>query len=322
MKRENKAFVKIVFFGTAEFSAAVLEHLVRNSRHEIVGVVSKPDTRKGRGLSLQPTPVKQMAQRLLPLVPIFQPARASAPEVVGQLKPLCADVFLIVAYGELIKQDLLQMPRLGCYNTHASLLPAYRGAAPIQRALIDGCKKTGVTIFRLTKGMDSGDMVWQKECMVDENMNAGELTERLLLLAQQGAIDVLDTLEAGRTVFTPQNHEEATLAPKISPVDMLLDSNADIVALHDRIRAFAPHPGAFFKIQYRERELRLKVLQSHIDERVAYPYRRWIVGSGGSLACATPEGMLVLDRVQLEGKAPMASAEFLRGIPLSEILFQ
>ena len=313
--------MKIVFFGTSEFAGSILEHLVQKGHCNVVAVVSKPDAHRGRGLALQPTPVKRVSQTLLPSTPVFQPEKASAPEFVEQLNAFFPDVFLIVAYGELIKQELLKVPRLGCYNIHASLLPAYRGAAPIQRALIDGCAKTGISIFRLTKGMDSGDVLWQKSCLVDCNMNCGELTDQLLILAKEGAIEALEALKSGEAVFTPQHHEEATLAPKIAPEDLLLDQTQDVLVLHDRIRAFSPNPGAFFWVNCRERKLRLKVLKSHVDLSMVCPYRRWIVIDDGSLAYTSPDGTLILDSVQLEGKTSMSSSEFLRGIPLREILF-
>jgi methionyl-tRNA formyltransferase len=313
--------VRIVFFGTPEFAASILEHVVKTTHHEIVAVVSKPDAPKGRGRLLQPTPVKVMAQNLLPSIPIFQPEKVSTPEFEETLKGFSPDVFLVVAYGELIKSGLLAIPRLGCYNIHASLLPAYRGAAPIQRALIDGRTKTGITIFRLTKGMDSGDMVWRMDCDVNENMNAGELTDILLMLAKRGSVETLDLLETGRVLFTPQHHEEATFAPKITPEDLVLDQQQEVTRLHDRIRALSPHPGAYFLVSYRDQKLRLKVNRSHIDASITDQYRRWIILDDGSLGLSSPLGTLILDQVQLEGRACMDSASFLRGIPLHQLLF-
>jgi methionyl-tRNA formyltransferase len=313
--------MKVIFLGTPEFAAEVLEHVVTNSHHQIVAVVSRPDARRGRGLEFQPTPVKKKSQLLLPTVPIFQPSRASTPACIEQLLPFDADVFLVVAYGELIGSDLLRVPRLGCYNIHASLLPSYRGAAPIQRALIDGCEKTGISIFRLTKGMDSGDVIWKESCSIGPDTNVEELTSQLLEIAKRGSVEALDLLESGRAVFTPQYHEEATLAPKITPEDLQLNQTSDVCALHDRIRAFAPSPGAFFMVQYRERTFRFKVLKSHVDLTASHSCRQWRVMNDGSLALASPEGTLVLDCVQLEGKVPMSSSAFLRGVPLQEILF-
>jgi methionyl-tRNA formyltransferase len=313
--------VRIVFFGTPEFAASVLGHLVRTTPHEIVAVVSKPDAQKGRGLALVATPVKAVAQQYLPTALLLQPERASIPQIVDQLKELSPDVFLVVAYGELLKTPILEIPKLGCYNIHASLLPSYRGAAPIQRALMDGSEKTGVSIFRLTKGMDSGDIIWQKSCPVGPNTNAEELTAALLDLAKEGSVESLRLLETGTAQLVPQRHEEATLAPRIMPEDLVLDQSQDVTVLHDRIRALSPHPGAFFWVTYRERQLRFKVLQTRVDLTPGGPYRKWCVAEDGSLALSTPEGVLLFDQVQLEGRSVMTSQAFLRGIPLEQIIF-
>ena len=232
--------MRIVFFGTPDFSASLLKHLVQATHHEIVAVVSKPDAPKGRGRILCPTPVKVAAQQSLPSALLLQPERASIPQTVGALQALAPDVFFVVAYGEILKESILEIPRLGCYNVHASLLPSYRGAAPIQRALMDGCEKTGSSIFRLTKGMDSGDIIWQKSCPVGPEMNAEELTARLLELAKEGSVESLRLLETGTAVFVPQHHEEATLAPRITPNDLVLDQSHNIAVLHDRIRSLSP----------------------------------------------------------------------------------
>lgn len=313
--------MRLIFFGTPEFAASILEHLATIKDCEVVAVVSKPDAAKGRGLALQPTPVREVAQRLFPSVPLFQPEKASTSEFVERLKGLSPDVFLIVAYGEIVKPSLLEVPPLGCYNIHASLLPAYRGAAPIQRALMDGRRKSGITIFRLTKGMDSGDIVWQKSCPVDSNMNAKGLTDRLLEIAKRGIEETLLLLKTGKIQFVPQCHEEATMAPKITQDDRLLDQRADVITLHDQIRALSPQPGAFFWVSYREQKMRLKVLVSHVEPTITDAYRRWLVLDDGSLGLSSPTGTLVLDRVQLEGRSVMDSRSFLRGIPLSSLLF-
>jgi methionyl-tRNA formyltransferase len=313
--------VRVVFFGTPAFAALILKHLVEATHHEIVAVVSKPDAPKGRGLSVCPTPVKTVAEQLLPSVPLLQPERASIPHIVDQLQALRPDVFLVVAYGEILKPSILEIPRLGCYNVHASLLPSYRGAAPIQRALMDGCEKTGISVFRLTKGMDSGDVIWQKGCSVGSDMNAEELTACLLEIAKEGSVESLRLLETGTAVFTQQRHEEATLAPRVVPEDLVLDQSRDVTVLHDTIRAFSPTPGAFFWIMYRERRLRLKILRTHVDPTTGGPYRKWRMTEDGSLALSTPDGVLIFDMIQLEGRSAMTSQAFLRGIPLEQILF-
>ena len=313
--------MRLIFFGTPDFAASILEHLVTTTKHEIVVVVSKPDAEKGRGRQLVATPVKQAVSRLLPAVPVFQPAKASASESVAYLKSFQPDVCVVVAYGEILKQALLDVPKKGSFNIHASLLPAYRGAAPIQRALMDGCRKSGVTIFRLAKILDSGDIVWQESCAVGPNTTAGELTEELLEIAKRGIVETLDGIENASLKLQHQLHEEATVAPKIERQDLVLDPAKDILLIHDRIRALSPHPGAYFSVMYRDQNKRLKVLRSHIEATQSEPHTRWCKTSDGFLALATPTGTLVLDVVQFEGRSAMSSEIFLRGIPLSEFMF-
>lgn len=313
--------MKIVFFGTPAFAASILEHIVENSHHEVVAVVSKPDARRGRGQHFFPTPVKEWVSSHLPGVPILQPPKASRPEVVEQLRAFQADIFLVIAYGEILSFDLLQIPPLGCYNIHASLLPAYRGAAPIQRALMDGCTSTGISIIKMSAKMDSGDIVWQGRCEVGSEVNAEELTALLLHVACSGIINTLDLLEKRTSVFCPQHSEEATLAPKIVSDDLVLDPTWDVMKLHDRVRALSPHPGAFFYVELREKKTRLKVLKTHVDVTACENIRRWRVSENGKLELASPTGTLVLDVVQTEGKSLMSSDDFLRGAPLHELYF-
>jgi methionyl-tRNA formyltransferase len=313
--------VKLVFFGTPSFAASILEHIVSTTHHQVVAVVSKPDTRRGRGRHLLPTPVKEVSSRYLPDVPILQPVRASVPSVAEALAALSPDLFIVVAYGEILKPELLNIPRKGCFNIHASLLPAYRGAAPIQRALIDGCRKSGITIIRMSAGLDSGDMVWRGACEIGPDENAGQLQESLLDLARRGIVETLKDLETDAIKFVPQHHEEATLAPKISQKDLELDVNADVVLLHDRIRAFAPDQGAFFWVLFHDEKKRFKVLKTHVDQAKRSDFRKWIVSPDGVLCLSTPEGTLFFDIVQMEGRAMMPSSLFLRGTPLSEVFF-
>ncbi len=312
--------MKIVFFGTPDFAAAILEHIVTKSSHTVVAVVSKPDAPSGRHQILKDTPVKAMTKKLLPTVPILQMPKASSKECVEQLKKIQADVYWVVAYGEIIGTTVLEIPKCGCFNVHASLLPQYRGAAPIQRCLIDGCTKTGISIFRLTKGMDSGDIIWKKACSVEENTDAGELTERLLSIAKEGTIACLEMLASSCVTYTPQFHEEATLAPKIEPDDRILNPSADILDIHNRVRALSPNPGSYFSIIYKGTSMRLKILKTHIVESDRVPMRRFAQLPNKMLGLRTPEGTLVFDFVQLQGKSEMPSDQFLRGLPLSEIL--
>lgn len=313
--------MRIVFFGTPPFAAGVLRHLLQSEQHKVVAVVSRPDAPSGRGRTLKPTIVKETAQRYGEAVPVLQPARASTPEVVAELKKYDADVFLVVAYGEILKKEILDIPTKGCFNIHASLLPEYRGAAPIQRALMDGCHRTGITFMRMSTGMDSGDIVLQRTCLISENENAQELKEKLLLIALEATDVALKQIEDGSVVFQQQQHAEATYAPKIAPEDLILNEIDDIWCIHNRVRALSPEPGAYFLIQLRDEKKRLKVLRTHIDESLCDSVYRWKSSPKGELMLSTAEGSLVFDQVQLEGKSLLSSKDFLRGSPLDTILF-
>lgn len=313
--------MRLIFLGTPRFAASILEHLVKVTKHDILAVVSKPDAPTGRGQHLVVTPVKETAQKLLPDVPVFQPNKVSDAESVAYLRGFQPDACVVVAYGEILKPPFLEIPRLGTYNIHASLLPSYRGAAPIQRALMDGCSHSGITIFRIDRALDSGDLVWQGRCAISPNMTAGELTEELLELAKRGIVESLDRIEQGTVTFRHQPHEEATFAPKIVPKDLILDPAQDILHIHDRIRALSPQPGAYFFVQYRDQKKRLKVFRSHVDGSYTAPNPRWCVVPQGFLGLSTPSGTLVLEIVQFEGRSSMPSNQFLRGVPLEELFF-
>lgn len=313
--------MRIIFFGTPNFAGRILDYILRETDHEIVAVVSRPDAPSGRGRVLQSTPVKKIALDFDPQIPILQPHKVSSPEVVTQLASYNADIFLVVAYGEILRKEVLAIPPKGCFNIHASLLPEYRGAAPIQRALMNGCKKTGITFMRMGEGMDSGDIVLQKACTVSENENAGELTEKLLKISLELVDAALYSIETNTAVFEQQQHDLATYAPKILPEDLVLNEVEDIWRIHDIVRGLSPIPGAYFWVLIRDEKKRLKILRTHIDETCSEKERRWKCTSDGFLSLSTAEGSLIFDEIQLEGKAAISSKDFLRGTPLDAIFF-
>lgn len=313
--------MRVVFFGTPQFASILLDYLIQKTKHEVVAVVSKPDAHKGRGQHVQPTPVKHVVERLERKIPVIQPVKASCPEMVEELKKYSAEIFLVVAYGEILKSEIINIPTKGCFNIHASLLPMYRGAAPIQRALMDGCHKTGVTFMKMGKGMDSGDIVMQKSCQVGENENMGDVSKKLLQLSIDIMVEALDLIEAGKATFSPQQHAEATYAPKIQPEDLILNPADDVWLIHNKVRALSPTPGAFFWIELRGEKKRLKVLRTHIDTSLCDTVYRWQKNSDESLMLSGADGSIIFDEVQLEGRAAMPSREFLRGYTLDEILF-
>lgn len=311
--------MKIAFFGTPVFAAKLLEYLVLNApQHQVVAVISKPDKPKGRGQHCQMTPVHEMASRLLPDVVYMQPVKASSVEAIEQLRSIGADIFVVVAYGEIVTKALLDIPKYGCVNVHASLLPLLRGAAPIQRAIMQGFAKTGVTIMRMSEGMDTGDMIVTKEVPIGENDSLDTVQQGLCEVAKIGLLEALDSIENGTVVYTQQDHSKATKANKITETDLLLDPKTDVRTLHNTIRALSPKPGAYFQVTLRNMSVRLKVVESQL---VAGPTSSepLFQKRDGALVLLNSSGALLIQDLQLEGKARMASKEFLKGYPLPTI---
>jgi len=313
--------VRIVFLGTSTFAASILKHISQEFSENIVAVVTKPDKPVGRGQKLQPPPVKETAKNLLPNVPILQPERVSTAEAIDQLKKLSPDLFIVVAFGEILKKEVLLVPSIGAFNIHASLLPAYRGAAPIQRALMDGALQTGITIFRLNPKMDSGDIVWKKSCSIGENENAGELTERLLEVSKKGVVELLQKATKNKLAFSKQPQKGVSLAPKLVPGDLMLDQSWELQKIHNHVRALSPKPGSYFLVAHQGEKKRFKIIQTHLDSSISSQVKGWFKTKDGRLGFSDSKKALIIDILQLEGRKAMSSEEFLRGVSLEDLLF-
>ncbi len=311
--------MKVIFFGTPQFAANVLEYLLQN-KVDVVAVVSKPDKAKGRSSKLVPTPVKVIAEKNS--LPVYQPEKVSAQDFADVLPKYEADLFVVVAYGEIIKQHILDMPRLGCINLHASVLPKYRGAAPIQHAIIDGEKEAGVTIIHLVKKMDAGDMLGIAKVTIEQNDTYGELTEKLCDIGSPLLLKVINELKEGTAIAEPQDDQLVTFASKIELEDCEIDWGLPVQRVHDLIRGVNPAPGAWCWVEVRGERKRLKVYQTELsEENELKPFhleldkkRGLIVGCG--------EGALLVKEVQLEGKRRMSSSDLLRGVPLEAFNFK
>ncbi len=305
--------MKVVFFGTPAFAASVLEYLLEQ-KVDVAGVVSKPDKPKGRSGTPVPTPVKEVA--LKHHLPLFQPELASSPEFAEILRSCQADLFVVVAYGEIVKQHLLDMPPLGCINLHASLLPAYRGAAPIHRCLINGDKETGVTVMHMVKKMDAGDIIETASVPIGEDTTFEELQETLCQVGKKLLYRVVKEFEKGVIRGTPQEHEKATFAPRIELEDCEIHFEKPARELHNLIRGSNPTPGAWAQVVAKGQKKRLKIYSSRVVDLKGRPKellstKELIVGCG--------EGALQLLDVQLEGKKRMKADELMRGNP--ELVF-
>ncbi|MCE2983714.1 MAG: methionyl-tRNA formyltransferase, partial [Parachlamydia sp.] len=297
--------MKVVYFGTPVFAAEVLNFLLENGVN-ITAVISKPDRPKGRSSTPLPTPVKEAALSWNASLPVFQPLLVSAPEFADQLKSFDADLFVVVAYGEIIKQQLLDMPKKACINLHASLLPKYRGAAPIQHSITKGEHETGVTIMHMVKKMDAGDMIAQAKVPITEETTYGELTTSLCEKGKHLLLEVIQAFESGTPTSTPQDPELVTMAPKIELEDCEIQWSRPAIELHNLVRGVNPEPGAWCFVELKGEKKRLKINRTKVVPLQSKP--GLIISSlKGNLIIGTGDQALELLDVQLEGKKSMSS---------------
>ena len=290
--------MKIIFAGTPDFAASHLAALLNQGRHSIVAVYTQPDRPAGRGKKLKPSPVKTLAeQHGLPLV---QPVSLKNPEDQQQLQGFQADIMLVVAYGLILPQVVLDMPRLGCINVHASLLPRWRGAAPIHRALEAGDKRSGVTIMQMEAGLDTGPMLLKVECEIGADDTGGSLHDKLADIGCTAVLEVLDQLESNSQSAEVQDDALSCYAPKISKEEARLDWSSSSTALDLKIRAFNPFPVAFTTLGGE----RLRIWAAELEAA-----HRHQASAGTILKCdargiwvACGQGALVLSEIQLPGK--------------------
>jgi len=300
--------LRLVFMGTPEFAVPPLRMLLEGE-HQVVGVFTQPDQPSGRGMTLHAPPVKRLAQAWG--VPIFQPTKLREPVVLERLAEWRPDLIIVVAYGKMLPNAILDFPPLGCINVHASLLPKYRGAAPIQWAIAHGEAATGVTIMCISERMDAGDILLQKSLPIAADDTGGSLHDKLSRLGADALQEALLLLRAGQLIAHPQDEAEATYAPLIKKEDGRIDWNQSAVAIERRIRAFTPWPSCYTFLQGKL----LKIFRARIElnPRAAHEPGTVTEVSPVHVFIATGEGQLSLQAVQLEGKKRMTIEEFLRG---------
>ena len=310
--------MRIVFFGTPNFAARILKSMIRD-KSDIVAVVTQPDRPKGRSGTPVPPPVKAVVQELIPSVPVHQPVKASAPEFAEILSSYEADLFVVVAYGEIIRDNLLNMPKKGCINVHPSLLPKYRGAAPIQHALINGETETGVSIMYLVRKMDAGPIIRQEEMEVGPNVTAVELEEQLGALSEQMMTHVLGDFEKGCPDGIEQDEGEVTFASKLLPEDGKVDWAQSAQIIHNQVRGMTPRPGAWCTVTVHGKQKRLKILETELlSAQVSDPGKITAYGDEG-IVVGCGEGFLRVLHLQLEGKRAMVARDFCKGISEAEL---
>ena len=301
--------MKVLFAGTPQFAARILESILA-SRHRVAAVMTQPDRPAGRGLAASPSAVKSLA--LARHVPVMQPRSLRDPAVQAQIRGLDPDVMVVAAYGLILPQAILDIPRRGAVNVHASLLPRWRGAAPIQRALLAGDARTGISIMQMDAGLDTGPVLAQEGFAIGDDDTAGRLHDRLAELGARMCVQALDALEAGALVPAPQRARDATHAPKIGKAEAQIDWRESASAVRARIRAFNPTPGASASV----RGVELKLWACRVAERRGTP-GEVLDASPDGLLIACGEGAITVSELQRAGGRRLGAAEFLRGFPLA-----
>jgi methionyl-tRNA formyltransferase len=299
--------MRLVFMGTPRFAVPTLEAVIA-AGHQLAAVYTQPDRPKGRGQQLAPSPVKQCA--LAHGIPVYQPERIRRPEIVAELAAMRADAMVVVGYGQIIPQSIIDLPPLGIVNVHASLLPKYRGAGPIQWAIANGETITGVTTMRIDAGLDTGDMLLKRETRIEPEETAIELGERLSRIGADLLVETLQGLASGSIQPEPQDSTQASYAPILKKEDGRIDWSQPAGQIHNRIRGFLPWPGAYttFRGQI------LHIWRSRVSEVTVNAPPGAIIASAGQILVACGDGGAIeCVELQLEGRKKLPASAFLNG---------
>lgn len=302
--------LNIIFAGTPDFAATHLQALL-NSEHNVIAVYTQPDKPAGRGKKLQASPVKQLAEAHH--IPVYQPKSLRKEEAQAESQALNADVMVVVAYGLILPEAVLKAPKYGCLNVHGSLLPRWRGAAPIQRSIWAGDTETGVTIMQMDIGLDTGDMLHKVTTPILATETSASLYAKLAELAPPALLEVLNGLTSGQFKPEKQQDEQANYAEKLTKEEAKLDWNMTACQLERNIRAFNPAPMAYLTLMVNEVEERIKVYQAEV-----LPHQEKAVGTvlavdKNGIQIATQQGVLNITQLQPAGKKPMSVQDFLNG---------
>ncbi len=300
--------MKIVFMGTPDFAAGILNALLE-AGHEVTGCVAQPDKPKGRKKTPVACPVKEAA--LAAGIPVLTPARVRKnPEALEWIRAREPELIVVAAFGQILPKELLELPPLGCLNVHASLLPAYRGAAPIQHAILDGQEKTGVTIMKMDEGLDTGDILSVREVVISPEETGGSLFGKLMAVGAELLVETLPAYAAGEIVPVKQPEESTTAyAGMLKKEDGLIDFTEGSDVILRKVRALSPWPSAYTYLD----EKTFKIWEAHKTHEEPFGAPGTLKAERGLLAVATGDGVIELDEVQMEGKKKMKTADFLRG---------
>lgn len=295
--------IQIVFMGSPDFAVPALRALA--AQYTLAGVVTQPDRPAGRGMTLTPPPVKAAALELG--IPVIQPEKLRQPEAFAQLQAWNPDLIVVAAFGQLLRPNVLDLPKYGCVNIHASLLPRWRGAAPIQAALLAGDAEAGVTIMKMDPGLDTGPMLSQRAIPIEKDETGGSLFEKLSQLGGELLVETLPDYISGKLTPVPQPEAGVTLVGMVKKEDGLLDFSRPAVELERRIRAFSPWPGTYLPWN----NASLKIHRAHLKPGRAEPWQYAVID--GLPAVGTADGWIVFDELQPAGKSKMPGKDFLMG---------
>ena len=298
--------MKILFMGTPEFAKESLK-AIYESGEEIVGVVTTQDKPKGRGMVLTPSDVKKYACEVG--LPVYQPATLKDGAFLETLKELEPELIIVVAYGKILPKYVLDFPKHGCINAHASILPKYRGAAPIQRSIIDGDRETGVSIMKMDVGLDTGDVMLVEKVPILENDNFENVHDKLVAAGATGLLKAIELFKAGKESFIPQG-EGFTYAEKITKADCLIDFSKSVNDVHNQIRGLSPIPLAYTKTS--DGKI-LKVSRAHVSEKSAKGQAGEVVLLDNGIYVNCQDGVIVLDEIIPEGKGRMSASAYING---------
>lgn len=298
--------IRTVFMGTPDFALGTLQGLI-DAGADLRGVYTQPDRPKGRGKKLAAPPVKELAQKYE--IPVFQPLKLRDPVAVEELKALQPDLIVVVAYGQILPQSVLDIPKYGCINVHASLLPKYRGAAPINKAIVDGEPETGVTTMLMDVGLDTGDMLVKRTLPIGEHETAGELHDRMALLGREAMEETLRLLCAGELKPEKQDDSLTCYASMMKKEDGLIDWQQSARSVHNLVRGLDPWPGAYTHL---DGEV-LKLADTAVEETLSGAAGTILSADAEGVRIACGDGALVVGQLQLPGRKRLAAADFLRG---------
>lgn len=299
--------MKVVFMGTPDIAVPCLQKLI-DEGHEVAAVVTQPDKPKGRGKKLAMPPVKELAVKYD--IPVLQPVRARDEEFVKSIKEINPDLIVVIAFGQILGKELLEIPKYGCINVHVSLLPKYRGAAPINWVIINGEKKTGITTMYMDEGLDTGDIILSKEFDLDRYITAGELHDRMMVEGAEILKDTIDLIEKGEAKRTPQNHDEFSYAPIMDRNLGNIDFTKSAEEIHNLVRGVNPWPGAY--TFYNDVKMKLWKTDVLNEKSSKEPGTVLSVDKNG-IKISTGDGVLLVEEIQMPNKKRMPVSEYIKG---------